>query len=128
MNLDKVLRHLVKDTHYRNQFETLTSGGTLNQKVRTNWESRLFNQIYDKSKPFDRVKYGSLNVVNDPTGIRCCAQYGDSFLLLKQEVRYRTTFAWKDSGSSDVKELACCEYYCHVLCQYTDKELEVSEF
>ena len=40
INLDKVLQFLVKDTHYRNQFETGTSGGSTDLKARSSWEVR----------------------------------------------------------------------------------------
>ena len=40
INLDKVLQFLVKDTHYRNQFETGTSGGSTDLKARRSWEVR----------------------------------------------------------------------------------------
>ena len=41
INLDKVLQFLVKDTHYRNQFETGTSGGSTDLKARRSWEVRI---------------------------------------------------------------------------------------
>jgi len=48
-----------------------------------------------------KVKYGVLNIVNDPNGVKCCRQYGDSYLLLsKDTVRLRTTFASEDTSSS----------------------------
>ena len=40
INLDKVLQFLVKDTHYRNQFETGTSGGSTDLNARSSWEVR----------------------------------------------------------------------------------------
>jgi len=97
------------------------SGGTLNESIRKEWENRLFNNIYNKSKPFDRVKYGVLNVINDPNGVKCCSGYGDSYFLL-QNTRLRTTFASKDTSAVDVK-LATAEHYNHVLLSYSDKEL-----
>lgn len=41
INLDKVLRFLVKDAHYRNQFETGTSGGSTDLVARRSWEVRV---------------------------------------------------------------------------------------
>ena len=38
INLDKVLKFLVKDTHYRNRFETGTSGGSTDKVARKSWE------------------------------------------------------------------------------------------
>ena len=40
----------------------------------------MFNRIYHSSLPSERVKYGVLNIVGDPNGVRCCYSYGDSFL------------------------------------------------
>ena len=40
INLDKVLKFLVEDTHYRNRFETGTSGGSTDKVARKSWEVR----------------------------------------------------------------------------------------
>lgn len=71
VGMQKALHFLVEDTHYRNQFETHTSGGStdLSMGGRKGWESRLFNKLYDDSGGFERVKYGVLNIVRDPHGI-----------------------------------------------------------
>ncbi len=124
VDLSAVLQFFVKDTHYRNQFETNSSRGTLNHEVRRGWERRLFDGAYDDKSVtgFDRAKYGVLNIVNDPNGISSCVYYGDSFFILKK-VRLRTSFANKDSSSDDAL-LACCEYYCHVLESFDDSELK----
>jgi len=125
LNLDRVMHLIIKDTHYRNQFETNMSGGTLSSTSRIDWENRLFNKIYGQvaTNGFERVKYGVLNIVSDPMGVRCCSGYGDSYLVLKK-VRLRTTFASKDTSAADVK-LAACEYYCHVMKEWNDKEIEM---
>ncbi len=83
----------------------------------------MFNSVYHKSKDRDRVKYGVLNIVSDPSGVKACHSYGDSYLVMNNEtVRLRTTFASGDSAGS--VELATCENYCHVLNTFNDKELE----
>lgn len=122
VSLERALGFLVKDTHYRNQFETRTSGGSTDLRARSSWEDNIFNNIYASSPPFDRVKYGVLNIVGDPHGVRSCYHYGDSFLQLKK-VRLRTTFASMDTSCGAVK-LSCCEYYGNVLNEYTDMELK----
>ena len=38
VHLDRVLGFLVKDTHYRNLFETLTGSGSTDQHARASWE------------------------------------------------------------------------------------------
>ena len=122
-NPEKVLKFFISDTQYRNQFETGTSGGTLNRIARTDWENRIFNNIYNKAKDSERVKYGVLNIVNDPNGVYSCISYGDSYLVLNNEtIRLRTTFASGDT--SHIVELATCENYCHVLNTYSDEELK----
>ena len=39
--------------------------------------------MYHGAKDFDRVKYGVLNITNDPAGVNCCSMYGESFLVIK---------------------------------------------
>ncbi|CAJ1338738.1 unnamed protein product, partial [Effrenium voratum] len=46
VNLDKMLPFMEKDTHYRNQFETQTSGGLLKPATREKWERDLFGGCY----------------------------------------------------------------------------------
>merc|ERR1712183_286613 len=57
---------LAADTHYRNQFETQASHGTYNPAHRITVENTLFGEAYEGCKPFDRVKYGTLNFANNP--------------------------------------------------------------
>jgi len=124
VNLQTTMQYFIKDTHYRNQFETKTSCGTLSSSARTSWEDSLFNRIYHSASGFERVKYGVLNIVNDPQGVLSCRGYGDSYLWLKNEtVRLRTSFANRDTGGGMAK-LASTEWYCHVLLEYSDAELE----
>jgi hypothetical protein len=113
-----LLENFIKDGHYKNTFELYPKN-----LVRVNWEDRMFNKFYHSAKPIERVKYGVLNVVNDPRGIMSCYSYGDSYLVLdNSKVRLRVTFASCDSGSPSA-ELATCEHYNHVLLTYSDKEI-----
>jgi len=127
VDLDTVLEPLLKDRYFRNQFETKTSKGVLdaNHHSRKVWEHTMFKGLYDHALPFERVKYGSINVTNDPIGVSACHQYGDSYLVLK-DVRFRTTFCACDSSTKGltVNDMATCEHYAHVLNQYDDTELE----
>jgi hypothetical protein len=115
-----------KETHYRNKFDVLSKMIKYNSSAglgcRKKWEDRMFNEIYKKSKPHERVKYGVLNILNDPYGVRECYGYGDCYLQLKG-VRLRTTFADQDTAVN-VSKIASCEYYGHVLEKYNDKELK----
>lgn len=102
VNLDKTLAHLCNDTHYRNLFETTTTGGRNCLTSRTEWENVLFKGIYHDAEPFERVKYGALNITNDPAGIYCCRGYGDSFLVLKNNIKNRATFIFGDSSHKEL--------------------------
>eukprot|EP00929_Paragymnodinium_shiwhaense_P081882 TRINITY_DN42956_c0_g1_i1.p1 TRINITY_DN42956_c0_g1~~TRINITY_DN42956_c0_g1_i1.p1 ORF type:complete len:903 (-),score=236.66 TRINITY_DN42956_c0_g1_i1:78-2786(-) len=113
------------DTHYRNQFETNTSGGLHNFEGRFKWESALFAGAYDgdEVQAFDRPKYGVLNVMNDYRGVCRTEMYGHSYLILK-DVRHRCTFSPRDSGGLKVEELAVHDYFAHQLIDYTEDELK----
>jgi hypothetical protein len=122
VNLDNMLQWMEKDTHYRNQFETGKSGGLLNLEVRKKWEKDLFGGCYDHAEGKDRVKYGVQNVMNDQRGVVACAQYGRSYVILK-DVRLRCTFSPEDSANLKADKLAVLDYYAHVLNEYSDAEL-----
>ncbi|CAJ1442255.1 unnamed protein product [Effrenium voratum] len=122
LDLSKMLHFMEKDTHYRNQFETASSGGLLKPATREKWEKDLFGGYYDGAQGFDRCKYGVLNAMNDHRGVVKCAQYGDSYLVLK-DVRLRCTFSPEDSANLKAERLAVLDYYGHVLHEYSDAEL-----
>jgi hypothetical protein len=123
LNLDKMLQFMEKDTHYRNQFETASSGGLLKPAVREKWERDLFSGKYDGAQGKDRCKYGVQNVMNDYRGVVKCSQYGDSYMILK-DVRLRCTFSPEDSANLKAERLAVLDYYAHVLNEYSDAELK----
>ena len=117
-------KKLAGDTHYRNQFETGTSGGAKCLKTRKMWEKALFAGAYDECESFYRPKYGVANVVNDRRGIKAARQYGECFLELSAAARRRCTFSGKDSGGIEDSKLATCQYYAHVMLNdYSDQEL-----
>eukprot|EP00439_Symbiodinium_sp_Y106_P000016 s3877_g1.t1 len=89
---------------------------------RTGWEQALFGDSYNDAKPFDRCKYGALNVTNDFRGVTSASQYGDSYLVLKDS-RLRATFCATDSGGIAGSRLGICDRYGHVLKEYSDDEL-----
>ena len=76
----------------------------------------------DGSAGKDRPKYGVQNVMNDHRGVLRCAQYGDSYLILK-DVRLRCTFSPEDSANLKGDKLAVLDFYAHVLLQYDVAEL-----
>ncbi|CAK0800172.1 unnamed protein product [Prorocentrum cordatum] len=85
------------------------------------WEDSLFGGAYGRSSAFERVKYGTINVINDPAGVRACAQYGRSYLLLRR-CRLRTTFSAQDSAGLETEDLAT-DHYAHVLLRFGDGAL-----
>jgi len=123
LDLDKMIGFLEGDTHYRNQFETKSSGGLLRTGIREKWERDLFGGAYDGASGFNRPKYGVLNAMNDYLGVVKCKQYGDSYMILKN-VRLRCTFSPEDSANLKADRLAVLDFYAHVLAEYDDKELE----
>lgn len=123
LNLTKMMQFLESDTHYRNQFETATSGGCLSTSTRTRWERSLFGGCYDSATGFERPKYGVLNVFNDYQGVQACSQYGDSYLVLK-DVRLRITGSPVDSCSCNAERLSVPDYYAHVLKEWSDAQIK----
>lgn len=122
LDLGQVAELLADDTHYKSQFETGSSNGTLDASRRSGWEDDLFGDAYKDAQPGERCKYGVLNATNDPKGVRACRQYGASYLQLRG-TRLRTTFSAEDSAAMGAESLATVDYYAHVLEQYTDQEL-----
>ncbi|CAK9073261.1 unnamed protein product [Durusdinium trenchii] len=114
INLDKVGKFFVEDSHYRNQFETNTSGGLLKTSAREKWERGLFGTAYDGAHAFERPKYGVQNIWNDHRGVVGAKQYGDSYIVLK-DVRLRCTLSPQDSANLPARRLAVLDYYAHVL-------------
>jgi hypothetical protein len=83
IHADNHFAFYLKDTHYRNQFETSKSSGCTNLNVRRGWEDSMFDNMYQKAEPYERVKYGTMNISNDPHGVSVLTGYGKSYFLLK---------------------------------------------
>jgi len=123
VNLTAVGELLAKDTHYRNQFETMSSCGSYGHGHRSSVEDSLFGKAYAGAKGFDRVKYGTLNFANNPLGVESARHYGKDYFLLKG-VRLRTTLTSADSFS--LTDLGTPDYYAHVLGAYADNEFKAA--
>jgi len=82
----------------------------------------LFGGSYDEAEPFQRPKYGVLDVMNDHRGVVCARDYGDSYMML-QNARLRCTFSPVDSGGLFGDRLAVLDQYAHVLMEFSDDEL-----
>lgn len=104
---DRVLKFLVDDDQYRNQFETNTSSGTLNATARRNWEKNLFGSSYSEDATGIRPKYGVLMYNgHDMNGCPAArSHYGDSYLVL-QNVEDRITYCYGDSGGHGMRSNA----------------------
>ena len=110
----KVLQNLVNDTHYRNLFETNQSNGSNSRSSRERWEAEMFGESYNGVVASHRVKYGCLRKSSrgDPVASRT---YGDSYLILKEELKPRCTFAISDSGGSNGRNLGTFEHCGHLV-------------
>ena len=123
---EKTLSLLVKDTHYRNLFETNTSGGSRAKTARKNWEANMFGNSYGRARcsAFCRPKYGTLNYSGDIQGVNAARCYGALVLILQPHVRHRSTFYKQDTGGFvATATLATNEYYGHILNAYDNREL-----
>jgi len=118
-----VLKKFSEDYYYRNLFETKTSNGTTNLESRTTKEDKIFNHIYKGADGSERIKYGALNFLNSSQGISLCNGYGESFLILKNNVRFRTTIASCNTFGSNVI-LGNCMNFCHLLTTFSDNEIK----
>lgn len=125
IHITKHMEFFIKDTHYRNQFETGKSSGSLSRPSRVGWESRMFCKRYDKATDFERVKYGTINFTNDPKGVNSCRGYGNSYFLLRSEVRERCTLTDQDSSSAS-SLIGTFKFCYHVLNRLTDAELKAA--
>lgn len=97
--IENLIQYFIDDGFYRNQFETNTSRGALSCPSRLSWEKNLFRGVYDISTGSEKVKYGALNLLNYKNGVLSAYCYGDSYMILKDEVKNRITFVSGDSAS-----------------------------
>ena len=95
----------------------------MSHSARTGWENRMFDGRHNGASAFERCKYGTMNFTNDPTGVRCCSGYGQSYFLLKPHVRDRCTITDMDSSSS-AATLGTFRFIFHVLMKLSDAELQ----
>lgn len=113
----KGLIHKFKeDCRLKNLFEVMYGMGGNCTSSRIIWENSLFNGFYDKSTAEEKVKYGCVNMDKNPLGVLSAKSYGDSFLVLKKEVKYRITLVYGDSaGISSKRHIATPKYMVNIL-------------
>jgi hypothetical protein len=93
--LQSPINWLITETKLKNCFE-LGYRGT-EPCLRIQSEDNLFNNSYTGTDPNLRVKYGCLNLMSDIKGCASAHPYGNSFMILKPEVKPRITFVCGDS-------------------------------
>lgn len=95
-----VAQRLLEEGIYRNQFETGISNGSLTAfsgGARDLWEHTLFGRAYGGSDvlPFERPKYGALELVRFPDG--AIPRFGSCYFVLSERVKARTSFTFMGS-------------------------------
>lgn len=85
----------------------------------------MFHDKYNEASDFDRVKYGVVNFYDDNKGVKVSKGYGNSYFLLKDHVRGRSTFTEMDS-SNLTSAMGSFAYPNHVLMKFTDDELKIA--
>ena len=103
LRIQEVLPFLLKDSHYRNFYETNATNTMSTQSERFKWDSLLFEGLYDSNTaPHERIKFGLLDVGfaqnSDIIRKTIARLYGWSRLELKPSVRWRCTYSIGDSG------------------------------
>jgi hypothetical protein len=119
---------LLADPTYKNQFQTMISGGCLAPAAgspRDRWEATIFGGIYQKHPliPSERPKYGALDVTGNIHG--AAAVYGNSYLELEDAVRPRVTFTPHDSSICNANQVGNFNHFEHVLNALDDGTLHV---
>jgi hypothetical protein len=92
----EILPHLADEPILKNQFETGTSKGTPDKKMRREWEKIVSGGNSHGMHPRERPVYGYVdNVVNNSRGVR---HYGQTTVIYKDSIRERTTFTLGNSS------------------------------
>lgn len=120
LNLTATAEALLRDTHYRSAWELNEARAEADR----GWaEDLVFRGLYNEAASAERVKFGSLDLMNDPSGNRLCVpKFGASFLVLRRAtVAARTTVT--DNDLFLVRALGTLEHCAHVLLERSDAEL-----
>ena len=87
---------VINDGRFKSQFETNTSKGLLDPKQRLEAERNVLN-LPDNLDPTDRPIYGSIPKTYDGVPDDLTYNYGDYRVVLRDEVKDRTTWTCNDS-------------------------------
>jgi len=120
---ESLMKLLCDDTHFRNLFEINKSGGSSNCTARSSWENNMFRSAYKDAKPFDKVKYGTLNIFASSYGVKSAHGYGTSYFILKDHNHERVTYV---HGDSSLKEMHIGSYkgFYHIIYYLKDNVLK----
>jgi hypothetical protein len=118
-----VIDAFITDNHYRNQFETKTTGGNPSAVPggwRDNAERELFDGGYHHHAldGFERPRYGSLSLNREQNPQGAVSQYGDCYFLLKNSIKERVTLSPGASKKAD--HVGTIRNFEHVLLATTD--------
>lgn len=102
-NTSVLTTHIINSTHFKNGYEISRAKTYL--ESRTVWENNLFNNHYSNSEIIERPKYGALNLLQMSTG--SAPSYGNSYFVLKPEVKKLITFV---NGDSSLKMFHICTF------------------
>lgn len=125
--LDTVLEAMIanNDPFMRNQWETGSTMGSPNLLDRANWESLIFDGLYDdREDDSDRVKYGAIHLTYQRAGVVSLYMYGKSYLILRETVKERATITPKDSSEIKDEKAGTFRDCNHVTQYYSEEEKE----
>lgn len=117
-NINKsIFQSFIEEPFIKNRFDNKTNDQLKSDSYftyRFNKESKIFNKIYDNSEPFERVKYGSINIKNSIEGDELAKSYGDFSVFLNESIKDRCTFTY---GNSEATMWYVCtyKYFKHLL-------------
>jgi Protein of unknown function (DUF3626) len=109
------------DTQYRNYFEVHKLKD--DTCARGQAENNLFSNIYSGCNAKEKVKYGCINLYNDKNGCPSACGYGESYIVLKSEVKRRCSFVCGDSFNYQM-HLGNFEHFYHLLLYLKDSTIE----
>lgn len=99
------LKKVLDDGRFKTQFEVPVSGGGYNPDIRRKFEREFFG-LSDDLPDEDRPIYGYLSKADKgPSDYRSLDQYGDIDVVLKDDVRERTTMTIGDSMADNERAL-----------------------
>jgi Protein of unknown function (DUF3626) len=123
---ESILNALSKDGHYKNLWErgTRPSNPKAPKRSKADFlhkEHKTFFGTYNKATPTERPRYGALNFLNAPEG--GAAVYGPGVLVLRPEVKERTTFHSRDSRFTSAENIGSVGAMAGCLLSKSDEDL-----